>query len=329
VDYRWDTLPDNRTSLILTVRDALTIAPVIAGNWQKPDVTAKLGITDRNFLGRNLRLELRAQYGESEPVFGEIKLIIPRQLLWRNMSIGAGIRKERVAGFNSDQAFISIVNPFHRDYQYTFSPDLEIGYNRSYTSPIFGVDPVDFQNVRHPFCFVRVTESVGTITHRRHQEEGFNLTGMIGAGFALTNETDSYIEGSIRAEYDKLISRRLQFGVRWEGIYTSSQYRYLWTRYGPAGIRGIEYGDLTGQLMQLASAGLYFTWIDYDFLAIEQSAFVQYATAWQTRGDWSSGRQHYAIGTGFQFTIPMYPAASLLISFSYNPNRKNWFYLEL
>jgi hemolysin activation/secretion protein len=152
---------------------------------------------------------------------------------------------------------------------------------------------------------------------------------MLGAGIGLNNGTMNYLEGSIRAEYHQLINSKLQFSARWEGRYTSTVYESLWTRYGPGNIRGIEYGDLSGPLMQLASTGLYYTWLNCDYLAMEQSVFVQYAAAMVNAGDWSSVKRHYAIGTGFQFTIPMYPAASLLLTFSFNPNRKNWFYLEL
>lgn len=329
VGYRWDSLPDGRSALILIARDGLTIVPIFAGNLQKSDFTVKAGLADRNFLGRNIRLEIRGQYGESEPAFAEIKLAIPRQLLWKNLTIGTGIRREDVLGVLSDQAFITFGNPFNQDYHYTFSPDLELGFNRFRNSYPFGLEPADSQRFEHSLWYFRISESIGTVTYRRHQEEGYKITGMIGAGFGLDAETENHTEASLSAEYHKLLSPKLQFSIRWQGSYSSSTYKYLWVRYGQANIRGIEYGDLTGPLMQLASTGLYYTWLNWDYLAIEQSAFVQYASVMTGPDDRPGIRQHYAIGTGFQFTIPMYPAASLLITFSFNPNRNNWFYLEL
>ena len=331
VDFRWDSLTDGRTALRLVTRDALTIIPIIGGNLQKNDLRISAGLADHNFLGRNIRLEVRGQYGETEPSLGEIKLTIPRQLLWKNMSIGAAVRKVQFGYTTSDQAFISIVNPFHLDYHYTFSPDLETGFNRLSKLHTHELDDPEsgIMNFDYRFWYFRITESVGTITHRRHQEEGYNITAMIGAGFGLTKETTNYFEAAIHAEYNRLISPRLQFSIKWDGNYNPGGYEYLWTRYGPANVRGIEYGDLTGRLMQLASAGLYYTWINRDYLAVEQSLFVQYGSAAKNIGVPSDFKQQYAIGTGFQFTIPMYPAASLLISFSYNPTGKNWFYLEL
>jgi hypothetical protein len=329
VAYRWDSLADGRSALVLTARDALTIAPIIAGRLQNHDLTAKLGINDKNFLGRNIRLEIRGQYGESEPAFGEVKLIIPRQLLWKNMSVGTGLRKEQVSGVVFDQLFISVVNPFHQDYHYTFSPDLETGYIRYRNFYPFAAEPPNAELFNHPFWYARVTESVGTITHRRHQEEGYCITGMIGTGIGLTKETKAYIEGGIRVDYHKLVNKNLQFSAHWEGNLSTSKYDYLWLRYGPANIRGIEFGEISGQLMHLVSTGLYYTWINSDWLALEQSLFVQYAASITDFNDWSGIRHHYAVGTGFLFNIPMYPAGSVMVSFYYNPNHDNWFYLEL
>jgi outer membrane protein assembly factor BamA len=331
VGYRWDSLPDGRSALILTTRDALTIIPVIGGRFQMPDMTVKAGIADRNFLGRNIRVEVRGQYSTNEPMFGEIKFLVPRQLLWGNMALGAGVRREdiRIDHIVSDQANVSIINPFNQDYHYTFSPDIETGWIRHKSFLPVGAEEENYQPSNRSFWFLRITESIGTITHRRHQEEGFMLTAMIGTGVGLNTGTRSFFQGSIRAEYNHLITRRLQYSILCRGNIISTNYKSLWTRYGPGIIRGIEYGEISGPMMQSASAGLYYTWLNMDFLAIEQSFFLQYASALKSIGDWSSVMHHYAICTGLQFTIPMYPAASLLLTFSYNPHRNNWFYLEM
>ncbi len=335
VDYRWDSLPGGRWSLVLIARDALTIVPIFGGNFQTDDVRITAGLADRNLLGRNIRLELRAQIGITEPSFGEVKLGIPRQLLWRNMALEAGARSQRAFWqLNENQYYIKITNPYHQDYQNRFSPDLEIGLRQFRPIPMSGhqlaeLGPREIPDFNHSFGYFRLSESLGTITHRRHQEEGFIVTGMLGAGVGLAGGSAGYVEGSILVEYDRLLSRKLQLGMTWEGHYNSSPSKYLWTRYGPRNIRGIEYGDLSGPLMQLATVGLYYTWINRDFLALEQSAFVQFASASGDPADLAGFKPHYAIGTGFLFTIPMYPAAGLLISFSYSPNRNNWFYLEL
>ena len=338
VGYRWDSLPGGRSALILVARDAFTIYPVFGGRISTIyDATVKLGIADHNFLGRNIRLEMRGQISFAEPFFGEMKVTIPRQLLWKNMSLGAGVHSEMIDfDVYSNQVFATIGNPFHEDYRNTLSPDFETGLIRHKNIPPSSHELIENPNYWHDwlpynrsFWYFRVTESVGTVTHRRHQEEGYNITGMIGGGIGLNAGTRSFVEGSILAEYHKLIRPRLQLSARWEGHYFSTEYKSLWTRYGPENIRGIEYGQLTGPLMQLASTGLYYTWLNWDYLAVEQSVFVQYASVMTSWGDLSGIKRHYAIGTGFHFTIPMYPAASLLITFSYNPNRYNWFYLEL
>lgn len=333
VRYRWDSLPGGRSALVLTTRDALTIFPVVCGRLQmSPDFTGKIGIEDRNFLGRNIRLEMRFQLSVVEPWYREIKVTIPRQLLWKNLSVGIGYRKGALAHeYNSDQLVISIVNPFHQDYRNNFSPNLETGLLRhqSVFPAILSGDGAT--GVYHPydraFWYFRVSESIGTITHRRHQEEGYSIIGMIGGGIGLNSETSSYAESSVSAEYNKLIRPRLQFSTKWAGYLNSTDYKSLWTRFGSGDIRGTRYGELTGQLMQLASAGLHYTWLNWDYLVMEQSVFCQYASAMSFR-DLSSGKWHWAVGTGFYFTIPRYPVTSLLVTFSFNPNRSNWFYTD-
>jgi len=196
------------------------------------------------------------------------------------------------------------------------------------------IDPLDTIPVRYfpynrAYFYLRASESFGTITHRRHQEEGFCVTGTLGASFGLNGESGDYLEGSIVAGYHLLFGPRTQLSINWEGYYSSSRFSSLWTRFAMGDIRGIQYGDISGPLMHLASAGLYYTWLNSDWLALEQSVFVQYASALNNLGDDITIKHHYAIGTGFQFTIPMYPAGSVYVSFSWNPNRPDWFYLEL
>jgi hypothetical protein len=335
VNGRLDTLPDGRTALILTVRDAVTIQPIFAGQTNgNSDATLKLGLADRNFLGRNIKLELRGQFAYPEPFAGEVLLTIPRQLLWKNMSVGLGYQSWMYfhrEGFQ--KTFIKIVNPFHEDYRDTFAPDLEIGTlkNDSFRPWIGHQDTLpDWYSPYHRnFGFIKVSESIGTITHRRHQEEGFCITGMVGAGLGLNGESESYLEGSILAGYHRLFGPRTQFSINWEGYYSSTRYSSLWTRFGIGDIRGTDYGEISGPLMQLASTGLFYTWLNFDWLALEQSVFLQYASALTGWGEPFAIKQHYAIGTGFQFTMPMYPAGSIYLSFSWSPNRSDWFYLEL
>ncbi|MFH0761280.1 MAG: hypothetical protein V2A67_07225 [Bacteroidota bacterium] len=335
VDYRWDSLPDGRSALILTARDGLTITPILAGNLEFPLAgTLKFGLADRNFLGRNIRLEGRFQLAVYEPMGMEIKLTIPRQLMWKNMSVSAGYRFSQVLFRDFYQtAFVSVVNPFHEDYRYTFSPDLETGYLRNAYKPLYLIngelDPNRPYRYDYRFWYVRVSESVGTITHRRHQEEGYCIAGTIGTGIGLSDTTKGYVEASLRAEYHKIFHPRLQFSAILQGFYHSSPYESLWMKFGPGNIRGIRYGDLSGPLTQIASTSIHYTWLNWEWLTIEQSLFVQYAAAMPSWGDWSGIRHQYAVGTGFHFTMPMYPSASVYVSFCINPNLREWFYLEL
>jgi hypothetical protein len=328
VGARWDTLSDGRNALIIKARDALTVRPVIAGWLGSAGLaTLRLGVADRNFLGRNIGLEIRGQMSRSDPVFGEIKLSIPRQLLWKNLAVGFGARSERIfPDLVGNRVWLEVANPFHTDYRYTFSPDLETGFLQHW--PLPGANaPVTA--VSNPWWYLKISESAGTITHRRHQKEGFCVTALAGAGIGLANETQRFTEVRLRAEYHAILYPKLQFSAVWTGYGTSASSPALWTRPGPSDLRGMRYGEVTGPLMQLASSSLLLTWVNLDWLAIEQSLFVQYAAACGWKNNPTPSIHRIAAGTGIRFTVPMFPAASILLSFSYNPDAAGWFYLEL
>jgi hypothetical protein len=326
VDYRWESLPDGRSVLVLTARDAVTIVPIFGGRMQWPDFTVKGGLADRNFLGRNIRLETRAQFSTNENLFGEVRLMIPRQLLWENMSLTAGFLAEELPldQLVSRQAFLQLVNPFHEDYEIILAPDIEIGWIRHARPDPKPMEPFDLS-----YWYVRLTENFGTITHKRHQEEGLSVQVLTGFGVGLNGDSRNYVRASLKAEYDYILNQRLQLSTYWEGHYTTNENPSFRNRYGPGDIRGISYGDISGPLMHKAAVSLNYTWLNLDWLALEQSVFVQYASAMEVAGDPASIRRHYALGTGFEFTVPWYPAAGILISFAWNPNRSNWFYVEL
>jgi hypothetical protein len=334
--YRWDTLPGGRHALVLVARDALTVRPILAGRYGDPnDWALKLGLADRNFLGRNINLELRGQLSPSETVSGEVKFTLPRQMLWKNMEAGLfctqWIDEHRFEGYR--QLLVQLVNPWHQDYRNTFSPDIETGLLTNYSIPISSYRLAKQQSgYLHPtrnFWVVRVSETIGTITHRRHQEEGFSAGVAAGAAIGLNQESSGFFEGGMNVAFHKLMGPDLQFSAVWAANLSNSAYNSLWPRLGPADIRGVEYGELWGRFTQVAKAGLFYTWLNRDFIALEQSLFVQYASARKTLGDGATTDRHFAIGTGFEFTVPMFPATGIRIAFSYTTNPGNWFYLEL
>ena len=337
VGYRWDSLPDGRQALVLIARDALTIRPILAGRYgDRNDWAMKLGLADRNFLGRNIRLELRGQLSPSEPLAGEVKLYLPRQLLWKNMEAGLilsqWLDERRFEGYR--ESMIHIINPWHEDYRNNFAPDLETGILTNFSIPpawYGGIDslPAAWLHPRRSFWVLRVSETIGTITHRRHREEGFSASLMAGVAVGLNGESTGFFEGGANMAFHRPVARNLQFSLLWQGKISGSPYNSLWPRLGPADIRGTEYGDLWGRFTQVGSAGLYYTWLDRDFISIEQSLFLQYGSAITSLRYWPAVKRHFALGTGFEFAVPMFPAARIRISFSYTSIPGNWFYLEL
>jgi len=303
VSYRWDTLGGGRNALVFTAKDALTIAPVFSA-WSHPwsGYAIRLGVDDRNVLGRNIHLEGRVQFGT--PSYGELKVTIPRQLLYRNMTLSAGYEEEWLnitdhwytglyeeasySQFNARTRKISLLigNPFHEDFHYTFSPDLKISrintaavrqYHASHSGDDYRLNLITQPLYLRDYLEIRLIETAGTITHRLQREEGWQVKGETAFGWSVSGLGDlhtgtawqdpgakRYISLDASAAWHRPFTDRWQLSLLWEGHYTTSGYPTLWNLYPAGKIRGIPDGMIAARIGQVSEAAGYFSFF-YQF----------------------------------------------------------------
>jgi outer membrane protein assembly factor BamA len=135
VDYTLDSISPNGHLLNLTARDAFNLVPYVTFNGSKDDNNISIGFSDNNFLGRNINLELQGNIGTYNSNYSA-GIKIPRQLLYKNMTLSFDVssgnannyryendKQVSVIAYQTKQFSGGIGNPFHTDYEYTFSPN--------------------------------------------------------------------------------------------------------------------------------------------------------------------------------------------------------------
>jgi len=363
VSYRWDTLPGGGHLLYIAARDAITLSPIISGWTSRSSGALKLGLEDRNLLGRNIRFEGRLQLGE--PVIGALKLTIPRQLLYRNMALTAAILDERLRipewkprsdegattiplEIRSREVLVRVGNPYHKDFSYRFSPDFQLSYAQSSS---FKFEPAktgtrDYDPASILFVAdwleVRFIEQLGTLTRRLHQEEGSQLLIEAAAGVSLSETYDQswalvtgeplssrYFSLSGSAESHSILAPQWQSSLRIGFHACNSRSPGHWNHYDGSQVTGLLPGKLTFPVNGNGYAGIHYTWFSHPWLTLEQNLFALYAFGLQEFSSQASATRHYAVGTGFEITSPMYPKAGLRVSLFYSGRGNPWYFFEL
>jgi len=342
VDYCLKKDENDRNVLWFTAKDAFTVVPIISVQGSFQEYNIGLGIEDHNLFGRNIRLRISGNIGSLQKSYG-FELGIPRQLLYKNMTLKTGFwlggqknyiikDKEKQSGiaYDSKNAFLSIGNPNNEDDHYTFSPDLHISYLNHVTDSTFldeGVPSMGNYTINE--LGISFSENIGTITHIRHQKDGFAAGISLGTGIGVDQNTKSYLNWGASAQYYKLLNKWVQLSVifRYNGITTDypSLYYYL----GASSVRGILTGEIAGKNVYVLNMGVSLTYLNRTWAAIEQSFYVNAGNGSMLFNDLFHSRPVMSIGTGFRFMIPMVPWAVIKFDFTYSGKGNNWFFLDM
>ena len=363
VSHRWDSLPGRGYILYISARDAITISPILSGWTNRGSGALKLGLEDRNLLGRNIRFEGRLQLGE--PMVGSLRLTIPRQLLYRNMTVSVALLEERmrlpewspVPGTGSTnmqlnlrtrKALLRLGNPFHEDFIYRFSPDFQLSYIQTscWQHVLTSQESFTFASadslLKANWLEIRFLEQVGTLTRKLHQTEGFQFLVEMAAGRVLAPPSDqawelvtgkplaaAYLSLDGSAEWHEILAPRWQSSLRFDLHLSNSRCPAQWNIYDGSRVTGILPGQLASPVNGHGYAGIHYTWFSHPWLTLEQNLFALYAFALPGFDANSGTRHHYALGTGLEFSVPMYPKAGLRISVFYSGSGMPWYFLEL
>jgi len=348
------------TVMIITALDAVKFYPLIGiDHSSRDDYMYQLGISDGNFLGSNSQMSI-SWVNQPLGTSWNFHLSLPRQLLYRNMTLGFGFRSGHQVRRYLERQFIydaggkvesveyvplmlaphdhveisaSIGNPWHRDFEYRFSPDLGISYAKYDSRPelLAGEehDPgLVMDSFHHQFLSIGVSESVGMINQKRRRLNGYLVHAGYGATIGLSPETSGHHTLHLGAQYHNTLTRLLQLSAWFRTGYTTAPDPYKFIR-GSGDVLGLRMGEIHGKATYSAYMGAHFTWIDRTWLAVENAYFL----------NWGSGHDQYfqlytrkpfmAIGSSFVFQVPAAPFLIARLTFMYAGQGTEWFKLQL
>ena len=342
VEYQIDTLPDDRILLNIEAKDAFTIMPNISFSGNKEDFRFTAGVIDNNFLGRNLRVGLNANFGSNGTDFSA-SLTIPRQLLYKNMSLYGSVvyghnqqyrydEGEKISGvgYKKKQFSFGVSNPWNEDFKYKFSPNLGIGYFQHQTdSTLIDDDIPTAAPYKIDYLTIGFSESIGYIKRKRHQKDGYMVNGSIGWGIGLNKESPFYMNLGLSAAYHKLFNKTIQFSTYFSTGYTTSDIPSLLFYRGNSSVKGIINGEISGKAYYTTYSGFHFTYINIDWIAIEQSFFVNWGNGADNYTDIYTTKPIATVGSGIRLMMPMIPWLGIKFYFTKTMGHDNWFAIDL
>ena len=341
VRYAIDTLQDDRILLNITAKDAFTIVPILSFSGNKEEFKFTAGVSDNNFLGKNLHVGLMGTYGSNVTDFS-FRITVPRQLLYKNMAIHSSVvfghneqyryeqgEKNSGIGYTKKEIGFSISNPWHRDFEYVFSPNIGITYFQHNTDSSL-IQPEIPNNGAYKINYLvtSFSESIGYVKRMRHQRDGYLISGGFGLGIGLDHNSPHYLTLGAGASYYKLFNPIIQLSARFSTGYTTSNIPSLLFYKGNQDVRGIFNGEISGKAYYTAYIGSHFTYINRNWFALEQSFFINWGTGADTYIDIYKNKPLASIGSGVSLMVPMIPWLYVRFYFTWPQHHNNWFSVE-
>ncbi len=351
---------DGVNVLTITALDAVRFYPQISlDHSSKDDYSYQLGYSDANFLGSNSSLLIA---WTTQPIGSSwnFRLNLPRQYLYKNMTLGFGVNTghsvlrylERViinnennalelveyvplmfAPYRNFEVYTSIGNPWNLDYGYRFSPNLSIGYKKhdadysllSEEDLEYGVELEPFNN---QFLSVTISESVGMINRKRHRKDGYLVSLDYSINLGLTPESPTYQSIGFSAEYHNSLTKLLQLSTWVRSGFTNADDPYKFIK-GSGDVLGLRMGEIFGGAYYSAYLGAHFTWLNETWLAVDNAYFFNWGTGNDRYFRLFSEKPFMAIGTSFAFHVPVAPFISAKITFMYAGPGTEWFKFQM
>ena len=352
VEYKIIEGPGGNVMEIETL-DALQIYPVLTvDHSSENDYNYRIGVGDENFLGSNSELKI---VWDKKPTGAncDFRFKLPWQLMYKNMTVEVGTKigldkrifyeREITELDGTDEAtYISLLiapyhkldfyaiigNPWHLDYRYRFSPDLSIRFmNDEYDHTLLSQEELDLgvhtEDGLYRFLDIQVAESIGTVDKQRHRKNGYNATvsydyhlGLQGtAGFHTINLT---------GEYHRTLSPMVQLSTWLRTGYCSAddQYRFI---KGSSDVLGLRTGEIWGKSFYSAYAGTHFTWLNTQWISLENAYFLNWGNGADNYGDLFSGKQKFSVGTFLEIKAPVVSWIAFRFTFMYAGPGSEWF----
>ncbi|GAA4836948.1 hypothetical protein GCM10023331_22710 [Algivirga pacifica] len=360
-DVKYDITNVNGEN-ILTIQalDAVKFYPLIVlDHSSEDDYRYQLGVADENFLGSNSYFRLS---WDKQPVgtSWNFDFTLPRQLMYKNMYLRFGfvtgkevrrqlerevIRDENnqvvevnyipqlLAPFDKMEVYTKIGNPWHKDYEYRFSPDLDLRYSRhrSNLGLLEGeeqIAPITVRDIQNDYLTIGLSEQYGMIDSQRHRRNGYRLSGSIATSIGLNSYTKSFQTYTLNAEYHKVYNKLLQLSFWGRTGYTTAEPMYQFSK-GASDVLGIRFGELYGKSFYSAYAGAHFTWINKNWLAVENAYFLNWGNGSEDPISLFGEKPKMSIGTSFVFQVPVAPLLYAKVTFMYAGAGTEWFKFQM
>lgn len=342
VDYALDSISANGYLMNITAKDQFNLVPYITVSGNNDDKNLSMGFTDRNFLGRNIDLDLEGNIGTYKSNYSaEIRL--PRQLLYKNMTLSFKISSgsgnnfryqndEQISAiaYHTKQFSGSIGNPWHTDYKYTFSPNFSWNLFQHKTDTSLITTNVPFaEDFKINYLALSVGESVGLINRTRHQHDGYSISGGYGIGIGLDKSSPIYHSFGFGAAYYKTLNRIVELSANFSSGYTTTTIPSLIHYLSSGNIKGIINGQESGQGHYNGKITSSFTYLYYNWFALEQSIYSHFGMADDRYFDIYKRTPRISFGTRIKIWTPMIPWLSASIHFTYLKGNNNWFQLDI
>lgn len=342
VDYSFDTLAPNSYLLNIVAKDQFNLVPYVTFSGNSDDRNISMGFSDRNFLGRNIDLQLSGNIGTFKSVYsGQIS--IPRQLLYKNMTLtfrmssgnGNNYRYEddervSVIAYRSKQFSGAIGNPWHTDYEYTFSPNLHWNlFQHNTDTSLVDTDLPFSGNYKVNYLALSLGESIGLINRIRHQMNGYLVGVGYGVGIGLNKSSPTYHSLSFSASGYKTLNRVVELSAAFSTSYSSNTLPSLITYLSSRHIQGLKVGQESGQGYYNGKLAAGFTYLYFDWFALEHSVYTHLGKASDRYFDIYKSVPRISLGTGFRVWLPTVPWLSARVDFTYIKGNSNWLHLDL
>jgi outer membrane protein assembly factor BamA len=342
VDYSFDTLSANSYLLNIDAKDAFNLVPYVTVSGNKDDKNISMGFSDNNFLGRNINLDLQGNIGTYNSNYSG-QITIPRQLLYKNMTLSFRLssgngnsyryendEKASVIAYRSKQFSGGIGNPWHTDYEYTFSPNLSWNLFQHKTDTSLVDTDVPFAGeYKINYLALSLGESIGLINRNRHQKDGYLISVGYGVGIGLNSSSPLYHSYGFGASYFKTLNKVVELSGSFSTGYTSSTIPSLITYMSSSHIKGLINGQESGQGQYHGRLNTSLTYLDYNWFALEHSFYTHFGMADDHYFDIYKKTPRISVGSEIRIWTPMIPWLAASIHFTYLKGNSNWFHLDI
>ena len=342
IDYSIDSISPSSHMLNITAKDAFNLVPYVTVGGNKDDKRISMGFSDNNFLGRNIDLNLEGNIGTYSSTYSG-SISIPRQLLYENMTLSFGLssgsgnsyryngdEQVSVVAYRTKQFSMGMGNPWHTDYEYTFSPNLGLSlFQHKTDTSIIDIDVPLADDYKVNYLALSLGESLGLININRHQKDGYSISGSYGIGIGLDKNSPVYHSFGFGASYYKTFNRVVELSARYSTAYTTSTTPSLIHYMNSSDVKGIKNGQESGQGHYNVKLNSSFTYLYYNWFALEHSVYTHFGMANDKYFTNYTRKPRISLGTEIRIWTPMIPWLAASVHFTYLNGNDNWFHLDI